>query len=502
MISIRCLLLVLSPLLIFYPGPPVGLQPLALLLGEVRDEHGPVANATVRFKGQFPFVLTDADGRFALQRPISAANHIVASKTGYFIAGIESDAVPLVLTLHRLPANDCERYAWVDPAPDPSGKHNCANCHQAIYDEWQRSGHSRSVTNRRFLNLYDGSDWHGRPNVGWNFLAENADGAGVCTSCHGPTVPVGEDAYYDLRKANGVAARGVHCDYCHKISGQTDGTIGLTHGRFGLRLLRPEREQLFFGPLDDVDRGDDAFSPFYRDSRYCASCHEGVVFGVPVYTTYSEWLESPARQEGKQCQTCHMTPTGAMTNIAPGKGGIARNPKTLGNHRFFAGSQTDMLRRCLKVEVTLTRGTNDVRTAVAVRASGAGHRVPTGFIDRHLLLVVEGTTANAGDVVKAREGPVLPDVAGKRFAEKSGKVFAKQRRDLADPRPVPFWLPADRMTDTRLLPDQTDRSVYVFGPEVQRVRVRLIYRRFWAEVAASKSWPDDSVTVSDEMYPK
>ena len=70
-------------------------------------------------------------------------------------------------------------------------------------------------------------------------------------------------------------------------------------------------KQLFFGPLDDVDRGEDAFSPLYRESRYCASCHEGIVFGVHVYSTYSEWLSSPARRAGKQCQDCHMAPTGA-----------------------------------------------------------------------------------------------------------------------------------------------------------------------------------------------
>src|SRR5207244_7472645 len=96
------------------------------------------------------------------------------------------------------------------------------------------------------------------------------------------------------------------------------GPLGVTHGRYILGLLRPAEGQLFFGPLDDVDRGEDALAPIYGESRYCASCHEGVVFGVRVYSTYSEWLDSPARREGKQCQTCHMTPTGTLTHLAPG----------------------------------------------------------------------------------------------------------------------------------------------------------------------------------------
>src|SRR5262249_37185986 len=150
--------------------------------------------------------------------------------------------------------------------------------------------------------------------------------------------------------------------------------------------LRPAHGQLFFGPLDDVDRGEDAYSPLYRDSRYCATCHEGTVFGVPVYTTYSEWLDSPARREGKQCQSFHMAPTGGMTNMAPGKGGLERDPATLGNHRFFMGSQGDMLRRCLRLDVRLHP---NGRAEVAVQADAVGHRVPTGFIDRNLILVLE-----------------------------------------------------------------------------------------------------------------
>ncbi len=210
-------------------------------------------------------------------------------------------------------------------------------------------------------------------------------GSAVCNACHAPTMP--RDAVFgDVRGAKGVVAEGVHCDYCHKIQGVGDGNLGVTHGRFNLTLLRPRDGQLFFGPLDDVDRGEDSFAPLYRESLYCASCHEGTVFGVRVYTTYSEWLASPAGAAGKQCQTCHMAPTGRMTNIAPGHGGVERDPKTLDNHRFFAGSQEEMLRSAVTLSGALRRDGRSVRAEVEVRADGAGHRVPTGFIDRHLVL--------------------------------------------------------------------------------------------------------------------
>src|SRR5262249_55033579 len=156
--------------------------------------------------------------------------------------------------------------------------------------EWSAGGHARSATGHHFRSLYDGTSWEGKANVGWGLLTQHPDGAGVCSSCHAPALRDDDPALLDLRRVSGVAARGVHCDFCHKVAGFGGDMSGLSHGRFNLRLLRPSQEQLFFGPLDDVDRGEDAYSPLYRDSRYCAACHEGVVFGVHVYSTFSEWL--------------------------------------------------------------------------------------------------------------------------------------------------------------------------------------------------------------------
>jgi hypothetical protein len=476
-------------------------QDSTVVSGVVRDGDRPVAKARVRFKGLPDSVLTDADGRFQLQGPSGInpeARRITAWKEGYLIAGARLDDGPLSLLLTRLPAADDEDYPWVDPAPDKAGKHNCANCHAEIYREWSASGHARSATNRRFRNLYDGTDWNGNEDVGWSLLSEHPDGSGVCASCHAPTQHLDDDDAFDIRAVKGVASQGVHCDYCHKISGPGNDDIGLTHGLFNLALLRPKRGQLFFGPLDDVDRGEDAYSPFYRDSRYCASCHEGIVFGVKVYETYSEWRESPAAKEGKQCQTCHMAPTGKLTNIAPGKGGIERDPATLGNHRFFAGSQLDMLRRGVKLAVTVKRERDGVHAQVEVRADGAGHRVPTGFIDRQLLLVVEPFGAGIRPL-KARAGPVLPAAAGRELQGRPGRLYARILKDADGLSPAPFWRADGEPIDTRLLPGKPDLTTFVFPAETQRVQVRLLHRRFWDETARSKKWPDNELTIFDRI---
>jgi len=501
--SVGALALLLVPLALAIVLPPAsppaeaGRPAPGLVRGQVCGRHRPLAGATVRLKGRLDATLTDRAGRFRLPRGPAPAGRVTAWQEGYLIAGAALTAHPLRLDLQPLPKEDNPEYEWVNPAPDPPGRHNCANCHAEIYREWRRSGHARAATGHRFRDLYAGTTARGEEG-GWSLLGEHPLGAGVCASCHAPTVPFGDPAHADLGRVRDVAAAGVHCDFCHKVAGDGGGTFGLTHGRYKLKLLRPGKGQLFFGPLDDVDRGEDAFSAFYKDSRYCAACHEGVVFGVHVYSTYSEWLASPARHRGQHCQDCHMRPTGHLTNIAPGKGGIERDPRTLGNHRFFAGSRTDMLRRCLKVSATLRRQGARARAEVAVRVEGAGHRVPTGFVDRHLILVVEGFGTDDKPLPRLT-GPRLPAAAGTKLVGQPGLLFAKLLEDEHGHSPVPFWREAAEPVDTRLRPGRVERVVFEFPAGTARLRVRLLYRRFWEEVTRSKGWPDEDVVVVDQF---
>lgn len=465
------------------------------LTGRVFSGGAPVAGARVRVRGHPAFALSGSAGRFCLTRPEGNSLFVTAAREGYYVRGTEMSEQPLRIELEPLPTGDSEDYRWIDPAPDAADELRCAKCHQAIYGEWKSSGHARSAANRRFMNLYEGSDWQGEADRGWSLLADYPLGAGVCMPCHAPTVPLDHPAVDDMRLVEGVAAQGVHCDFCHKIQRAPTEFAGLNHGRFAFELLRPKQRQVFFGPLDDVATGEDSYSPLQKHSRICAPCHEGVVFGVHIYSTYSEWLASDARRRGRHCQSCHMQPTGEMTNVAPDAGGVERDPATLACHVTTPGGRAETLRKCLQVQAVLRRRSSRVQVEVTVAARDVGHRVPGGYVDRHLVLDLEALD-QSGSSLSAEEGPLLPLSAG-GLAGRSGRLFARLMTDNAGRSPVPFWRAADDPADTRLEPDQPVRVSFVFPPATARVRVRLIYRRFWDRVARDKKWPDNEIVVFD-----
>jgi hypothetical protein len=469
--------------------------------GKVVDVQGQVAGAKVRYQGSGAFHLTNAMGQFKLPAATKKTSRVTAWKKGYAITAADLAGAMIQLTLKPLPGVDNEDYAWIDPAPHPKQANNCGNCHVQIYQEWHGSAHARSAKNPRFLSLFGGTDGHGKPSPTWSVVDEHPIGSAVCASCHAPTFN-DPNLDYDMRKVPGVAAQGVHCDYCHKVVDAPTDKLGLRFGRDGLTLLRPKAGALLtFGPLEDAYRPGEDFGhlPLYKESGYCASCHEGIVFGVHVYGTYSEWLKSPAKDKGQQCQDCHMKPGGTLTNFAPGKGGIERDPLTLASHNL-PGATADMLRQCLQADVKVDPDKDRVNVQVTITARQVGHRVPTGFIDRNLALVVEASDV-ADNPVMLMKGPKLPAAAGKKLTGKPGFLYAKQLPNSKGQVPSPFWLPHSKVIDTRLHPEQADQQHFQFGPTTKQVRVRLIYRRFWQNVAVSKGWPDDGITVLDKTWP-
>jgi hypothetical protein len=548
----------------------------------------PLAGATVRVKATDVAVVTDAEGRFRLAGfPPAFRVSVTGWAAGHYVSGVRASPWRRRFDLRLTPytAADNEAYVWVPPAVEARSRVGewwtralldvsalaalegeippvadsldlgCRDCHgRTIVDQWQASAHADGSRNPRFMTLYAGTDVAGnvspptryktareygtfplrpdprQPYYGPGYRLDFPDSAGNCAACHLPTAALGDPYGADPRRVSALEGQGSHCDFCHKIAAvRLDPATGLPFedrpGVLSIELMRPgPGSQIFFGPYDDVDAGPDTYLPLMRQSEICAPCHQASFWGVPIYESFGEWLASPYPAAGKTCQSCHMEPDGVVTNFAPGRGGVERDPATVPTHDFPGAADRELLRNAVTMKVVASRvpgagssgigesGTGPVG-AVSVRVEitndRTGHSVPTDSPLRHLLLLVRAS--DAGDrELELLAGPTVPAWGGRGdpergyYADLPGKAFAKVLEELwtGVAPTAAYWNPTRLVSDNRLAPFATDVSSYLFatdGDGPVRVEVRLIFRRAFIELMDEKGWDVPDIVMAERL---
>jgi len=281
--------------------------------------------------------------------------------------------------------------------------------------------------------------------------AQRPTAFGGCADCHSPGMD-GKAGGRDLHEAVGVAYdNGVHCDFCHKVADVDLEKPAGTGGR--LRVQRPSEtiangppssklRQVMFGPLLDVPNPNmgGSVQPKFATAELCAGCHEhrqaalvpGTTLaarhasGLPIHTTYSEWLEGPYGKAEIPCQHCHM-PANVELESAADLGteetssityGFPRPAEQIRRHTFQGplakpSPQTPrLLDTALAQSLAGTLGDGSLDVTVEVSNIGCGHAVPTGEPMRSVLLLVEADCA--GTKLASLGGMTLDEVGGAR----------------------------------------------------------------------------------------
>jgi hypothetical protein len=534
--------------------------------GVVRDGDQPVSGVAVTLQGTDISTITDAAGTFILNNvPAEMGQRISAWKDGYYcglLADVPVPASGVVVNIRRHLLIDYESYEWVAPENHQSG---CMQCHPALTDMGKQDAHLGSALNPRFLSAYYGQDVLGnqspnttyktittqwgtfdvpqpfdttQPYYGPGWRIDFPASTGTCTSCHIPGAATNGDV--DPRSVTGADKYGVHCDFCHKIGYvHLDKSTGLPPvalpGVQNIDLYRPDVSatqlwsQLFMGSLADGNSMDQGVpSPYggsavvtveakrtlYSESRYCAPCHYGGFWGQPVYTSYKEWADSPYADEQstkfKTCQGCHMpSPVNyngsVLTNIAPGKGGIERNPSSLHSHNMTVTAE--LLRNSLTMNASASLNGDEIAVDITLTNDRTGHAIPTDSPLRHLILLVEARDG-AGNMLTVKEGPTLPQWCGvgefKKgyYANMPGKAYAKVLKEMwTDVVPaVSYWRHTSVESDSRLAALATDKSNFIFQSPGSRVNVTvtLIYRRAFIEMMEQKKWASPDVVIAQK----
>jgi mono/diheme cytochrome c family protein len=500
-------------------------QTKEVLSGRVTDGVNPIQGAIARVAATTISDTTDANGAFTLANTGKTDTRLITAwKSGYYNGGVELEKgrSNIEIVLSRLPEKDNPDYQWIDPAPSPALKRyvlalfdkveNCGDCHASIiYDQWRKNGHAQAATNPRFMDLYNGTDADGNPDVQPGFRLDYPHSLGNCSNCHAPAAAVKNVIGVDMNKLEGVDKLGVSCDFCHKVrdvnlQDNTSVHTGVMH----MELLRPpDDHQMFFGPYDDVP-DPDAYLPLVSESIFCAPCHEGGFWGVPIYESYSEWLASPYAEKGITCQDCHMPSDSVTTNFAPGRGGLERDPLTIPTHLQLGSRDSAFLASTVEMRTKPQLLSDTLKVNVEIENVGAGHHVPTDQPMRNLILLVRAVDSN-GDELKYVGNNRVPYWGGRgdpsegNYEGLPGKGFAKilyerNPQYISSPRaeiqkrisPAPQWRIVDIKQDNRIPAMATDISSYDFhvsGGELPiTVTAELIYRRTFKNWAAMKNW--------------
>ena len=461
----------------------------------------PIAGALVRVQATDNVTQSDDSGRFVLTRRGESGKVVVSAwKHGYYGAHAPTrwgdHGVKIVL--ERYPTTDNPDYQWIDPR----AKEGCVKCHgDSIVPQWEKNLHSQAVTNVLVRTMYSGTDVNGNPE---NRLSHRYDFPGTpgnCAACHAPGAAANSAYGVFLDEVKGTDATGVHCDFCHKIVDARIPRPGMP-GVLSIELRRPSTSgrNLFFGPFDDTPQKNDSYLPLQTRSRFCAPCHSHHSWGVPIYSSFPEWFESPYRGKGVECQGCHNTPDGKVSNVAPADPTSPnRQPMRVPSHNMMGENREAFIASAVTMQLACDVLPDRLRVTVRVTNSGAGHHFPTGHPMRNAFLVVRATSED-GKELPLSEGSLLPKHAGD-FAGRPGRFYAKILEEIPTSYPgqpsrpiripAPQWVQTRIQSDTRIPALATDTSRYDFARPKEgaiRLEARLIYRRAFESFARIKGW--------------
>lgn len=279
----------------------------------------------------------------------------------------------------------------------------------------------------------------------------------------------------------------------------------------------PDRYQIAFGTFDDPNvPEEDTYLPMIRESKFCAPCHYGVFWDTTIYNSFGEWLASPYSdtENGKTCQECHMpAPTiydGAeVTNVAPGKGGIERDPMTIHAHLQRGSTDQEFLKSALTMTAEVLQENDSIVVEVSLFNDNTGHHIPTDSPLRHLILLVEAEDSE-GHELALQNGNRLPEWCGignpkeGYYAGRPGTAYAKILQELWT-NVIPtaaYWNQTSLVSDNRIAAMQTANSSYIFSTNEASnitVSVTLIYRRAYRTLVDQKGWDAPDIIMAQQI---
>ena len=376
-------------------------------------------------------------------------------------------------------------------------------------------------------------------------LAAKVEGEGFrmwCMGCHNPsaittgvtkTTPTMDKLFEHGAKTlvdeldkfgNEKLEEGVSCITCHRIQkiedvgGNASYTLNITQrDKYAFEDSSHKAGQWLSEKLINSKPQvhiDSYMNPVYKESVYCASCHDEFTpgSGSKIVSTFKEWQESSFNNpndpsKNKSCIDCHMTflendKLSPLSGQSTSGGKVKKDVKVhyfAGANHFLSGlkSKTHEYQtlQLLKTSAKLDVDFKDNQLIVGVTNVGAGHHLPTGVSDfRELWLDITIKNRNGETVFESgklnEEGDLGKDARPymKVFGDKDGK-----------PVGLFFWKYEKLLSDTRIASGERRIEKYDIDESFKdkllyplTATVKLNFRVYpqWVTNAVQKEYPN------------
>ena len=264
---------------------------------------------------------------------------------------------------------------------------NCGSCHTDIYQQWRQSMMSQSYTHHwDEIEYFKLAVPHAEKD---EVVAEVKAG---CNGCHSPMAFLTGDIPPAKVAENTRANDGVHCDFCHTIT----GFEGDTPFNFNYKIEPGDVKQ---GPRENPNEPDHEFvkSEFLGTAEFCGICHnEKDPYGIWVKSTHLEWKESEYAKQGVKCHDCHMT----KGKMAVSEDGVVYDDARL--HLFHGAHDPGKVRGTVELRIHPSENEasagDELKFTVALFNQKAGHKFPTGSVEDRILWLHVEAKDEAGNV--------------------------------------------------------------------------------------------------------
>ena len=305
---------------------------------------------------------------------------------------------------------------YQEPIVEMQSASECKDCHPRQYEEWRTSRHAYAAKSPVFDAMALKA-----------FRDSSGEVGTFCTGCHSIQGTLeGEPGDTQADERSEFSREGITCDVCHTA---TEHAIPIGNTSLFFDTEGPKQ-----GPFETSANDGHAGmqSDFVTSPELCGSCHDVFNFpGLRIEEAYTEYLSSPAAEQGLRCQDCHMGPEPGVPaerewGPSASVSGKTYPDREMSSHLFvgpdysllddfpyeddleasaaWQAEYLTMVQTLLENSVQISglsaqESGDELQITVELENLTPGHNVPTGFTSERQLWIELQVIDSSGEVV-------------------------------------------------------------------------------------------------------